>query len=69
MDDNDRDDFLSRLEKLMPVTGTACFAWAFMPKHTHFLFRTGSASISTLMRRLVCCGESSFKFDKQIDLK
>ncbi|KUG21930.1 hypothetical protein ASZ90_008296 [hydrocarbon metagenome] len=39
MDDNDRDDFLSRLEKLIPVTGTSCFAWAFMPNHAHFLFR------------------------------
>ena len=53
MDDNDRDDFLSRLEKLIPVTGTSCFAWAFMPNHAHFLFRTGSAPIATLMRRLL----------------
>jgi putative transposase len=53
MDDTDRDDFLARLKKLLPATGTSCFAWAFMPNHSHFLFRTGSAPISTLMSRLL----------------
>lgn len=52
-DDNDRDDFLSRLERLIPATRTSCFAWAFMPNHAHFLFRTGSVPIATLMRRLL----------------
>jgi len=53
MDDDNRDDFLSRLEKLIPATATSCFAWAFMPNHAHFLFRTGSVPIATLMRRLL----------------
>lgn len=52
-DDNDRDDFLSRLERLIPAARTSCFAWAFMPNHAHFLFRTGSVPIATLMRRLL----------------
>jgi putative transposase len=52
-DDKDRDDFLTRLEKLLPATKTSCFAWAFMPNHAHFLFRTGNVPIATLMRRLL----------------
>ena len=53
LDDKDREDFLSRLERLLPATKTSCFAWAFMPNHAHFLFRTGSVRISTLMSRLL----------------
>jgi len=52
-DDNDRADFLARLEKLLPVTKTSCFAWALIPNHAHFLFRTGNVPIATLMRRLL----------------
>ncbi len=52
-DDQDREDFLSRLEKLLLATQTSCFAWAFIPNHAHFLFRTGSVPIATLMRRLL----------------
>ena len=52
-DDNDREDFLVRLEKLLPVTKTSCFAWALIPNHAHFLFRTGNVPIATLMRRLL----------------
>jgi len=36
----------------LPETQTACYAWAFIPNHAHFLFRGGIAGISTLMRRL-----------------
>ena len=52
-DDADREDFLARLEKLLPATDTSCFAWAFMSNHAHFLFRTGNTPIATLMRRLL----------------
>lgn len=51
--DRDRKDFLGRLEKLLPATETVCYAWAFMPNHAHFLFRTGLAPLSTVMRRLL----------------
>ena len=47
-DDDDREDFLGRLEKLLPITKTSCFAWALIPNHAHFLFRTGNESIATL---------------------
>jgi putative transposase len=52
-DDNDRENFLDRLENLLPATKTACFAWALIPNHAHFLFRTGAVPIATLMRRLL----------------
>ena len=52
-DDKDREDFLLRLERLIPATKTSCFAWAFMPNHAHFLFRTGSSPLATLMSRLL----------------
>ena len=36
-DDKDRDDLIDRLSDLLPATQTACYAWAFMPNHAHFL--------------------------------
>ncbi len=51
--DKDREDFIARLEVLCPDTQTSCYAWAFLPNHAHFLFRTGTAPLSTLMRRLL----------------
>lgn len=52
-DNKDREDFLVRLGKLLPETQTSCYAWAFIPNHAHFLFRTGIVPIATLMRRLL----------------
>jgi len=51
--DKDRQDFIERLEVLCPLTQTSCYAWAFLSNHAHFLFRTGTAPLSTLMRRLL----------------
>jgi REP element-mobilizing transposase RayT len=47
-----RDNFIDRLSNLLPATQTTCYAWAFIPNHAHFLFRS-SGKISTLMRRLL----------------
>jgi len=52
-DKKDREDFLQRLAKLLPETKTACYAWVFIPKHAHFLFRTGAVPLATLMRRVL----------------
>ncbi len=52
-DDQDRENLLERLGKLLLETRTACYAWAFLPNHAHFLLRTGKVSIATLMRRLL----------------
>ena len=50
---NDREDFIERLAVLCPATQTSCYAWAFLSNHAHFLFRTGTAPLSKLMRRLL----------------
>ncbi len=52
-DDKDKNNFTDRLSILLPKTQTACYAWALLSNHAHFLFRSGSAGISTLMRRLL----------------
>jgi putative transposase len=52
-DDKDKDNLIDRLSILLPETQTACYAWVFMSNHAHFLFRSGGAGISTLMRRLL----------------
>ena len=49
----DRHDFLERLEKLIPETGTTCYGWVFLSNHAHFLFKTGHLPLSQLMRRLL----------------
>ena len=52
-DDNDRNNFLDRLEKILTDTKTSCFAWALIPNHLHLLLRTGVTPIATVMRRLL----------------
>jgi putative transposase len=51
--DADRDHFVSRLGEVLQRTKTICYAWALLPNHFHLLLRTGSVSISTVMRRLL----------------
>jgi putative transposase len=52
-DNKDRENFIDRLSTLIPETKTQCYAWAFMPNHTHLLLRSGPPGISTFMRRLL----------------
>ena len=47
-DNNDRDNLLERIRKLIPETNIVCCAWALLPNHAHFLFRTGHAGLPTL---------------------
>lgn len=49
----DHEDFLDRLAILLPETKTACYAWALLHNHAHFLFRTGAVPLARLMRRLL----------------
>lgn len=51
--DRDYDDFIGRLERLLPETHTPCFAWALMPNHVHLLLRSGPDGLSGVMRRLL----------------
>lgn len=53
IDDLDYDHFLDRLGNLLIESGISCFAWAFMPNHVHLLLKTGTVSITDLMRRLL----------------
>lgn len=52
-DNKDRDNLIGRLALLLPETQTSCYAWVLMPNHAHFLFRTGTVGLSTVMRRLL----------------
>ncbi len=52
-DDEDRDNLLDRLSLILPETKTSCYAFALMPNHAHFLFRSGEAGVSKVMRRLL----------------
>jgi REP element-mobilizing transposase RayT len=52
-DDADHNDFLQRLEKILPETNTPCYAWALLPNHFHLLLKTGNAPIATVMLRLL----------------
>jgi hypothetical protein len=59
-DKADQDNFIDRLSRLIPESQTACYAWALMTNHAHFLFRSGQGglahelkiSLSDLTRKL-----------------
>ncbi len=53
LDDDDRQDFTSRLSKLLVETDTDCFAWALIPNHFHLLLRCNRRELSRFMRRLL----------------
>ena len=52
-DDQDRENFLERLKKVLEETRTGCYAWALIPNHFHLLLRTGDVPVATSMRRLL----------------
>lgn len=52
-DDRDRLDFVARMGKLAQETGTTIYAWALLNNHAHILLRSGSARLSTFMRRML----------------
>jgi REP element-mobilizing transposase RayT len=52
-DDQDRDDFVDRLNTVLPESAARCYAWALIPNHFHLLLRSGNVPISTVMRRLL----------------
>ncbi len=51
--DRDREEFVGRLEILVPATGVAVYAWALMGNHLHLLVRTGPVPLSGFLRRLL----------------
>jgi len=52
-DDQDREDFISRMGMLAQETRTRILAWALMRNHVHILFFSGPTGISKFMRRLL----------------
>lgn len=52
-DDNDRNEFLSRMGKLAKETATAIYAFALMNNHAHILLKSGSRGLPTYMRRFL----------------
>jgi hypothetical protein len=52
-DDQDRDDFLSRLGAVARTTDLTLYAWALVPNHLHLLVRTGVTPLARVMRALL----------------
>lgn len=52
-DDEDRKEFLRRLEKGLEDTGDQCYGWVLMPNHFHLIIRSGVKPVSALMRGLL----------------
>lgn len=52
-DDDDREDFVQRLRKLLEGTHTDCYAWVLIPNHFHLLLRPHTIELSRLMRSLL----------------
>ena len=52
-DPEDCEDFLVRLETLLRVTQTRCYAWSLLPSHFHLLLRSSHVPLSRLMRCLM----------------
>ena len=52
-DDDDRTDFVKRLEKLSIETKTQIFSWALMSNHVHLLLKSSTYGLSRFMRRLL----------------
>ena len=52
-DAQDYHAFLERFGTILTGSATPCIAWALLPNHAHLLMKTGSLSLSTVMRRLL----------------
>lgn len=49
----DRQDFVSRMGQIGSDTGTIIYAWSLMTNHAHILLRSGPFGLSKYMRRLL----------------
>ena len=52
-DNDDRREFIRRLQVGIENTQLTCYAWALIPNHVHLLLQTGPTPLSTLMRSLL----------------
>ena len=53
LDDQDREEFLSRFSLLLKETSTECFAWALLDSHFHLLLKPDTVKLAHFMRRLL----------------
>jgi len=53
LSDDDRDDLVDRLSRIVNESETRCYAWALIPNHFHLLLRTGEVPIATVMGPLL----------------
>ena len=53
LDEEDRFDFLSRLEGIVKEKGMDVYAWALLANHVHLLCKTKGRSLSVNMRKLL----------------
>lgn len=53
LDDQDREEFLSRCSLLLKETSTDCFAWALLNSHFHLLLQPQFVKLAHFMRRLL----------------
>ena len=60
LDNDDREDFVERMSRLVPETKITCYAWVLMSNHAHILLRTGDVPLSTFMARLLTGYASGF---------
>ena len=61
--DNDRAQFVFRIERCVVETGVSMYAWALMPNHIHLLIRTKDIPLSKFMQKLLT-GHANY-FNKQ----
>jgi REP element-mobilizing transposase RayT len=52
-DDNDRENFVTRMGEISVDTDTSIYAWALMTNHAHILLRSSKVGLPTFMRRLL----------------
>jgi len=52
-DDQDRQDFVSRMGTIASETSTSIYAWGLMTNHAHILLRSGPSGLPGFMKRLL----------------
>lgn len=52
LDDDDRLDFLDRLDRVLPECGIRCLARALLPNHVHAVLQTGDVPLWRAMQRV-----------------
>lgn len=53
LDDQDRENFLSRLRTLLTDSETNCYAWVLLDNHFHLLLQSKQRPLAEVMRRLL----------------